>query len=90
MTAAVSVINRSRGISPRAFDRADNSANDPAIAARLADLRAKAKGRDALGILRLALEEFPKQTAIVSSFGSESVVLLHLMAQIDPTTPVLF
>jgi phosphoadenosine phosphosulfate reductase len=90
MTAAVSVIDRSRGIAPRAFDRTDKPVTDPAIAARLADLRAKAKGRDALGILKLALEEFPKQTAVVSSFGSESVVLLHLMAQADPTTPFLF
>ncbi|HEY8949152.1 MAG TPA: phosphoadenylyl-sulfate reductase [Rhizomicrobium sp.] len=90
MTAAVSVIDRSRGIMPRAFDRASSDANDPAIAARLAELRAKAKGRDALGILRLAFEEFPGQTTVVSSFGSESVVLLHLIAQIDPTTPVIF
>jgi phosphoadenosine phosphosulfate reductase len=89
-TAAVSVIDRARGISPRAFDRTDKPVTDPVIAARLADLRAKAKGRDALGILKLALEEFPGQTTVVSSFGSESVVLLHLMAQADPTTPVLF
>ena len=61
MTAAVSVIDRSRGISPRAFDRTDKPVTDPAIAARLADLRAKAKGRDALGILKLALEEFVQQ-----------------------------
>ncbi|MXO62359.1 phosphoadenylyl-sulfate reductase [Qipengyuania oceanensis] len=29
-------------------------------------------------------------TAAVSSFGAESAVLLHLIAQIDPATPVLF
>lgn len=28
--------------------------------------------------------------AVVSSFGAESAVLLHLVAQIDPATPVLF
>lgn len=28
--------------------------------------------------------------AIVSSFGAESAVLLHLVAQVDPTLPVLF
>jgi phosphoadenosine phosphosulfate reductase len=28
--------------------------------------------------------------AIVSSFGAESAVLLHLIAQVDPTVPVLF
>jgi phosphoadenosine phosphosulfate reductase len=90
MTAVVSVVDRARGISPRAFDRADGAVTDPAIAARLAELRARAKGLDALGILKLALEEFPGRTAVVSSFGSESVVLLHLMAQADPATPVLF
>ena len=28
--------------------------------------------------------------ALVSSFGADSVVLLHMVAQIDPATPVLF
>jgi len=57
----------------------------------LASLVAKACGRDAQGILRLALvESFPGSTAIVSSFGAESAVLLHLVAAIDPDTPVLF
>lgn len=58
---------------------------------RLAQLRQLASGRDATGILELALkEEFAGQTAVVSSFGAESVVLLHLVAQVDPTTPILF
>ena len=29
-------------------------------------------------------------TALVSSFGAESVVLLHMVAEIDPATPVIF
>jgi phosphoadenosine phosphosulfate reductase len=63
-------------------------AGDPA---RLAALLAKAAGRDAHGILELALrEEFAGQTAVVSSFGAESAVLLKLVADIDPNTPVLF
>ncbi len=33
---------------------------------------------------------FSGRIALVSSFGSESVVLLHLVASIDPTIPVLF
>jgi len=90
MSSVVSVVDRAKGISPRAFDRTDSSIADPAIAARLAALREKARGRDALGILRLALEEFPNQSAVVSSFGSESVVLLDLLAQVDASTPVLF
>jgi len=41
--------------------------------------------------LRLALdEEFAGQTAVVSSFGAESAVLLSMVAQIDPATPIVF
>ncbi|MGN6514921.1 MAG: phosphoadenylyl-sulfate reductase [Rhizomicrobium sp.] len=90
MSAAVSVVDRARGIVPRAFDRVGAQSNDPAVIEKLATLRTRAKGRDAAGILALALEEFPGETAIVSSFGAESVVLLHLTAQIDPATPILF
>ena len=89
--APVTVIDQARGIAPRAFDRQGLGARDPLTATRLAKLEAAAEGRDAAGILRLALkEEFPGQTAIISSFGSESAVLLHMVASIDPTTPVLF
>ena len=88
---SVTVIDSKRGLMPRAFDRAGASASDPLIKARLAALSEKAVGRDAHGILELALkEEFAGQTAVVSSFGSESAVLLHLVAQIDPNTPILF
>jgi phosphoadenosine phosphosulfate reductase len=85
----VTVIDRTKGIVPRAFDRL--AAADPAANTRLDQLRTLARGRDASGILRLALvEEFSGRTAVVSSFGSESAVLLHMIAQIDPMTPVLF
>src|SRR5262249_50285693 len=33
---------------------------------------------------------FPGRTAVVSSFGAESAVLLHIVSNVDPTTPVLF
>jgi len=33
---------------------------------------------------------FAGRAAVVSSFGAESAVLLHLVATIDPATPVLF
>jgi phosphoadenosine phosphosulfate reductase len=80
------VIDSSKGIAPRADIRME-----PAIRAHLTELQRKAEGRDALGILELALTgEFQGRTAVVSSFGAESAVLLHLMAQIDPNTPVLF
>jgi phosphoadenosine phosphosulfate reductase len=91
VSATVTVIDRSKSVMPRAFDLAPTTASDPAIAAKLASLQAAAKGRDAKGILELALKgEFAGKTAVVSSFGSESVVLLHMIAQIDPTTPVVF
>ncbi len=35
-------------------------------------------------------QEFPGRIAVVSSFGAESAILLHLLAQVDPTVPVLF
>ena len=89
--AAVTVLDVRRGIAPRAFDRVGGGATDPRVAARLTELQAAAAGRNALGILKLALTgEFAGRTAVVSSFGSESAVLLHLVAQIDPTTPILF
>jgi phosphoadenosine phosphosulfate reductase len=42
-------------------------------------------------VLSAALQEiFPGRIAVVSSFGAESAVLLHLVAGIDAATPVLF
>lgn len=37
-----------------------------------------------------ALRDFAGRVALVSSFGAESVVLLHLVAQVDRSIPVLF
>jgi len=45
----------------------------------------------ASSLLRLAIEDlFPGRIALVSSFGADSAVLLHMAAQIDPKTPVVF
>lgn len=33
--------------------------------------------------------EFPEQVALVSSFGADAAVLLHMVSQIDPNFPVL-
>ena len=45
----------------------------------------------ATSLLRLAIEElYPKRIALVSSFGADSAVLLHMTAQIDKATPVVF
>ncbi|MEJ6398631.1 phosphoadenylyl-sulfate reductase [Yoonia sp. 208BN28-4] len=46
---------------------------------------------DAQTILRHAIEDVRLgDTALVSSFGAESVVLLHMAAQIDASVPVIF
>jgi phosphoadenosine phosphosulfate reductase len=84
--SAVTVI---RG-APRAFDRMNGNGAEPAAKARLAELQEKAAGLDAKGVLKLALQEFKGKIALVSSFGSESAVLLHMISQIDPNTAVLF
>jgi phosphoadenosine phosphosulfate reductase len=85
VSAAVTVIDRAKGLVPGA------AVSDSAMLAKLTRLQAAAEGRDATGIIELALEEaFAGRTAVVSSFGSESAVLLHLVAQVDPNTPVLF
>lgn len=86
MSSNVTVIDAKRGLRPRALE-----ASDTEVAAQLAALQDKARGRDAHGLLELALkEEFPGKAAVVSSFGAESVVLLKLVADIDPNTPILF
>lgn len=46
---------------------------------------------DAEGVLRQAVEELlPGDIAMVSSFGADSAVLLHLVSRVDPTLPVYF
>ena len=58
----------------------------------LDDLRRAYEGLDGLALLRALLKEGPLagRTALVSSFGAESAVLLDMVATVDPTTPVLF
>jgi len=81
----VTVIDARRGLRPLA------KADDAVVAAQLKDLQERAKDRDAHGILELALTgEMAGKTAVVSSFGAESAVLLKLVADIDPNTPILF
>jgi len=64
--------------------------NDPAQL-RAAALAAELEGQEPADILRIALKrEFAGEIALVSSFGAESIVLLHLAAQIDKNAPVIF
>ena len=41
--------------------------------------------------MRLAIEDlFPGRIALVSSFGADAAVLLHMVSRIDKATPVIF
>lgn len=63
----------------------------PDLTGRLADLNRRADGLTAAGLIGLASRDlFPGRTALVTSFGAESAVLLHLVASVDPTIPVVF
>lgn len=49
------------------------------------------RGVPTVEMLRTVLaEQMAGEIAIVSSFGAESAVLLHLVASIDPSVPVIF
>jgi phosphoadenosine phosphosulfate reductase len=59
--------------------------------ALVVDLKERFGSASADAILTAALTRlFPGRTAVVSSFGAESAVLLHMVAAIDRATPVLF
>jgi len=59
---------------------------------QLGCLREAYGAQDGLALLRALLREGPLagRTALVSSFGAESVVLLDMVATVDPATPVIF
>jgi phosphoadenosine phosphosulfate reductase len=62
-----------------------------AAAPRAARLVARAEAIMARELLaEMIRNEFPGRIALVSSFGVEAAVLLHMVASIDPATPVLF
>ncbi len=54
-------------------------------------LDAALAGLDAAGAVRRVLADiYPGESCVVSSYGAESAVILHLVAQAKPDTPVLF
>lgn len=61
------------------------------VTERVADLNRRYRHHSAADVLAHALSD-PQvgSTALVSSFGAESVVLLHMVAVADRTTPILF
>jgi phosphoadenosine phosphosulfate reductase len=61
------------------------------VADRVAVLNARYRHHSATAVLEHALKDDDLgRVALVSSFGAESVVLLHLVSVIAPETPVLF
>ena len=74
---------------PRAIDLIDTAA--AFTEADAAALNARFAEASTQELLAAVLHEgIAGKVAVVSSFGAESAVLLHLVASIDPATPVLF
>lgn len=75
---------------PKRPDPADAAAY-PAVIAEAARLDATHTGVDAAALVARAVGTlFPGRIALVSSFGADAAVLLHMVAQADRHTPVLF
>ncbi len=63
---------------------------DRAAASDTALLAERAERLDTRGFLAAAIRDwFPGEIALVSSFGAEAAVLLHLVAEIEPRTPII-
>lgn len=71
--------------------RWDESEPHQVLAERVGDLLRRYGSADAQVLLTAMIRrEFRGRIALVSSFGAEAAVLLHMVAQIDPATPVVF
>jgi phosphoadenosine phosphosulfate reductase len=61
---------------------------DQIAASRLEDRFARVK---ATSLVRLAIEDlYPGRIALVSSFGADAAVLLHMISRVNKATPVIF
>jgi phosphoadenosine phosphosulfate reductase len=74
------------GNTPAGGSHADTHAT---VQEKAASLNARYRHHSATAVMQAALHEAGR-IALVSSFGAESVVLLHMAAVIDRATPVLF
>jgi phosphoadenosine phosphosulfate reductase len=73
------------------LDRHGSGAGLAPVAERVAALNARYRHHGAVAVLDHALGDPDLgRVALVSSFGAESVVLLHLVSVVAPATPVLF
>jgi phosphoadenosine phosphosulfate reductase len=84
LTASLAINAAPHDSPPPPLAAVDLSALTAALNARFADAQP-------VEILRAAVTElFPGRIALVSSFGAESALLLHLLSEVDRNTPVLF
>ena len=67
-----------------AFDQLERSPS------RVARLDAELRAAHPRAVIEAAFAEFGSRLALVSSFGAESAVLLHLASQVSKDIPVLF
>jgi phosphoadenosine phosphosulfate reductase len=74
-----------------ALERAPFALGNLALAARAEWLNRRWADAPSERILAEAIElAFKGRIAVVSSFGAEAAVLLHLVAKVDKSTPILF
>ncbi len=69
-------------------DEPDADADLAVFADALCERYAQASASDLLAAM--IADEFAGEIALVSSFGAEAAVLLHMVAATDPATPVIF
>src|SRR5437764_11070063 len=70
---------------------AEGDMNETESRQRIQELVRRYGELDGEALLRAFIEsEFPGRIALVSSFGSEAAVLLHMAAEIDRSLPVIF
>jgi phosphoadenosine phosphosulfate reductase len=75
----------------RAEPTAEGLAVTTATDRRVAELCAEFEGRSTLDVLDASVRRlFAGHIAAVSSFGAESVVLLHLLSEVDRSIPIVF
>ena len=95
--SALQLRNTTQGISAnlRRFDSTPKIPKSDAdeVAAAAAKVRSFSKSYGHLTAQRLLgamiKTEFPDRIAVVSSFGTEAAILLHMVAKVDPATPVV-
>jgi phosphoadenosine phosphosulfate reductase len=75
----------------KALDGSQASQDKAVLEARVAALRERYGDLDGEDLLRVLIkDEFVGALALVSSFGAESAVLLHMVSRIKPDLPVIF